>query len=67
MAVAALGASVLLAWIFNITSLKIVIRGFVPMKANTALGMLLCGTALSLLTGKKKGHPDKFAFQSWAR
>jgi PAS domain S-box-containing protein len=55
--VAALGASVLVGWIFDITALKSVFPGLVTMKANTAMGMLLCGGALMLLSRGKVSNP----------
>jgi signal transduction histidine kinase/CheY-like chemotaxis protein len=42
----ALGAVVLVGWMFGIECLKTVLPGFVSMKANTALCFTLCGTAL---------------------
>jgi len=48
--VAGLGVCVLLGWAFNIATLKSVFPGLVAMKANTAIGMLLSGLALALLS-----------------
>jgi PAS domain S-box-containing protein len=45
---AALGASVLLGWTFDIAALKSVFPGLATMKAPTALGMVLCGVALGV-------------------
>src|SRR5438046_1615975 len=45
---AALGASVLLAWIFDLSALKGVIPGLATMKVNAAASLLLCGIALYL-------------------
>src|SRR5438067_8945297 len=45
---AALGASVLLGWIFDLPALKGVIPGLATMKINTAASLLLCGVALYL-------------------
>jgi PAS domain S-box-containing protein len=51
--VAVLGATVLVGWMLDITALKSVLPGLVTMKANTAIGMLLCGSALALLSRGK--------------
>jgi hypothetical protein len=57
---AVLGASVLVGWALDIPALISVFPGFVTMKANTALGMLLCGAALALLSGGKAGPLVRF-------
>ena len=57
-----LGLLVLVAWVLGIPSLKSVIPGAVEMKANTALGLVLAGGALSLLAG-----PGPASFQVAAR
>ena len=59
-AIAALGVTltgtiVLLGWALHIDALKSVLPAFPTMKANTALGLLLCGAALWLL------HPAAYA------
>jgi PAS domain S-box-containing protein len=46
--VVALGMSVLIGWAFDIAALKSVFPGLATMKANTALGMVLCGVALGV-------------------
>ncbi len=46
----AIGLSVLLGWIFRVPLMKSVLPGAVEMKANTAIGFLLAGTALCLLS-----------------
>ena len=45
-----LGLLVLAAWVLGIPALKSVIPGAVEMKANTAVGLVLSGTALALLS-----------------
>jgi PAS domain S-box-containing protein len=52
-----LGASGLLGWALNISALKGVFPGLVTMKANTALGMLLGGLGLALLSQERKDMP----------
>ena len=54
--VAALGASVLAGWALDIRILKSVLPGDVTMKANTAIGMLLNGVALALLSRESAGN-----------
>src|SRR5437868_15249202 len=51
---AALGASVLLGWIFDLPALKGVIPGLATMKINTAASLLLCGVALYLRAGSPR-------------
>src|ERR1019366_5742888 len=46
---AALGGFVLLGWLFDVPGVKSVFPGLMTLKANTALGTLLCGLALALL------------------
>jgi len=47
-----LGATVLVGWAINVDVLKSIMPTWVTMKANTGLGMMLCGIALGL-TGVK--------------
>jgi PAS domain S-box-containing protein len=47
------GMAALAGWMLDITALKSILPGLVTMKANTALGMLLCGSALALLSFEK--------------
>lgn len=47
-AVAALGCAVLLGWWLHMPIVTTVLPGFESMKANPALGFVLCGTALAL-------------------
>jgi hypothetical protein len=42
----AVGATVLAGWLFDISILKTLLPGFVPMKANTALAFVLAGGSL---------------------
>src|SRR5256885_216689 len=58
--VALIGALVLVGWMFDITMLKSVLPGLVTMKANTAIGMLLSGSALALLSLRKVSQPIRF-------
>lgn len=46
---AALGLFVFMGWVFAIPSIKSVLPGAVEMKANTAIALLLAGTALGIL------------------
>lgn len=55
--VAALGIAVLAAWMPDITALKNVAPALVTMRPNTAAAMLLCGTALALLSREPVGKP----------
>jgi PAS domain S-box-containing protein len=61
--VGALGTLVLVGWMFNLAVLKSVFPGLVSMKANTALGMLLCGGTLAILSCAKIAAPARF----WAK
>jgi len=58
--VVALSAIVLIGWAFDIAMLKSVFPGLVTMKANTAMGLLLSGLALAILSQKKLGAPLRF-------
>src|SRR5687768_8491864 len=49
MLVVALGAIVLVGWVFQIDILKRVHPELVTMKANTAVALMLCGIAIALL------------------
>lgn len=59
--VSVLGATVLVGWMLDITALKSVFPGLVTMKANTAMGMLLCGGALMLLSRGKVARPIRLS------
>jgi PAS domain S-box-containing protein len=50
-----IGVVVLFGWAFDISRLKSVFPGLASMKANTALGLLLCGASLTILSGKRIG------------
>ena len=52
-----LGVSALAGWTFDIALLKSVFPGLVPMKANTALGLILCGGALAILSAQERRKP----------
>jgi PAS domain S-box-containing protein len=56
----ALGALVLVGWRFDIAVLKSVFPGLVSMKPNTALGIMLGGVALAILSREKVGAPGRF-------
>lgn len=51
-AAAVIGATVLLGWMLDNTTLKSIHPDWVAMKANTAVGLLLCGVALWLKAGE---------------
>jgi PAS domain S-box-containing protein len=57
LAAIAIGLAVLVGWAFDISALKTVLPGSVTMKANTALGVVLCGLALALLSGETERRP----------
>jgi len=59
-AVALIGGVVLIGWILNLAALKSVFPGKISMMPNTALGLLLCGASLALLSGKKVGKRDRY-------
>ena len=48
-----MGLAVILGWIMNITQLKTMFPGYVPMKINTAICFVLSGIAFFLLLRKK--------------
>jgi diguanylate cyclase (GGDEF)-like protein/PAS domain S-box-containing protein len=52
----ALGGSVLAGWALDIGALKSVLPGMATMKPNNAVGMLLCGIALALVS---RGRGDR--------
>jgi PAS domain S-box-containing protein len=58
--VGALGTLVLVGWVFNFAVLKSVFPRLVSMKANTAIGMLLCGGALAILSRAKVATRPRF-------
>src|ERR1700722_14691433 len=58
--VAGVGALVLVGWMLNLAVLKSVFPGLVSMKANTAIGMLLCGGAMAILSRAKVAAPPRF-------
>jgi PAS domain S-box-containing protein len=57
--IALLGGAALTGWLLRIEALKCIVPGATPMKPNMAVGLLLCGTALALLSGKKLAKPTR--------
>ena len=55
--VLAVGFLVLVGWLFNIPALTSILPGLATMKANTALGFILCGISLWTLTYKQTNKP----------
>lgn len=53
----AMGGAALIGWWLNDESLKCIVPGSTPLKPNIAAGFLLCGAALTLLSGKKLREP----------
>ena len=49
---AAIGATSLVGWAFDLSVLSAVVPGYVDMKANTALCLVLCGMALLILASR---------------
>jgi PAS domain S-box-containing protein len=60
------GVAVLLGWASNMPLLKSVFPGLVTMKANTAMGILLGGMALALLSRERLGRPHRFCVAAFA-
>ena len=58
--VVGIGVLVLVGWRFDIALLKSVFPGLVSMKPNTALGILLGGVALAILSREKVAAPARF-------
>jgi len=58
--VGALGAVVLVGWRLDVAAMKSIFPGLISMKANTALGMLLCGSTLAVLSFKNAGPQSRF-------
>ena len=56
-----LGLAVLAGWIFSIPLLKSVLPGAVEMKANTAVGLLLSGSALFVLDNRPSRRQQHLA------
>lgn len=61
-----LGSVVLVGWALGIDALKSVLPGLVTMKANTACGMVLCGTALALLSRNLVSSGTRFVVSTIA-
>ena len=55
--VSGIGLLALLGWAFDLTVLRSVVPGHVPMKANTAVGMLLAGAALVMCVHPVRSQP----------
>src|SRR5436190_22234090 len=51
--VVVLSVAALAGWLFSVEALKSIVPGATPLKPNIAAGMLLCGTALALLSCRK--------------
>jgi signal transduction histidine kinase len=64
--VAALGAVVLLGWKLNLSAVKTVFPGMVPMKPNTAVGLFLCGLALAILSRENVPPSARFWIRGMA-
>lgn len=57
-----LGAAALGGWLLGIDALKSLVPGVVTMKANTAVGLLLCGAALlAVACPGGRGRGDRLA------
>src|SRR5271168_3044225 len=52
-----IGLSVLAGWTFDVAVLKSVFPGLVAMKVNTALGLILCGGTLGILSVQERKKP----------
>lgn len=64
--VALIGCSVILGWIKDITFLKSVLPGWVPMRPNTAIGLLFAGTSLRLCQWQPTSRITRRATQAFA-
>lgn len=59
--VGTVGSSVLLGWVFDISVFKSVLPGYISMKANTAVGLIVCAAAIWLLDDKRPSKPRLLA------
>ena len=66
LAVALLGLAVLARWSFHFSSLGNLLHGQVEMVANTALGMLLCGSSLAIHSRKILSKPIRYSISAMA-
>jgi diguanylate cyclase (GGDEF)-like protein len=57
--VVAMGASVMLGWLFDIRILKSVVPGFEPMRVNTACAFIAAGAALWLMNASAPKSPSR--------
>jgi signal transduction histidine kinase len=55
---AAIGAVSLCGWVFDVRILRSFLPGFVEMKANTAIGLILCGVSLILISLRRHRRPS---------
>jgi PAS domain S-box-containing protein len=58
---ALVGLVALAGWVFHVPSLTRVLPGAVEMKANTAVALILCGTALLILADRAAARVDRIA------
>jgi len=64
--VALLGGVASAGWLFHNEALKSIIPGAAPIKPNMAVGMLLCGGALALLSRRKVAMPIRIGAMAMA-
>ncbi len=59
-----MGLVVLSGWLLNVPMLKSVFPGLVTMKANTALGLAMGGSAVAFLASSKNGTGVRFSYRA---